>query len=80
MKRSEAIQIIKDIFCEVTYDNIAEKRAEKVLMKLEEIGMLPPKHKSTTKILEEVDNGYGRFWKIERDFPTNKNEWEPEDV
>lgn len=73
MKRSEAIQIIKDIFCEVTYDNIADKRAEKVLKKLEEAGMKPPSLKNTifhtnnTIPLKEVED------------LIFSHKWEPED-
>ncbi len=42
MRRSEALKIITDIISEVTYENLAEKRAERILTKLEEAGMLPP--------------------------------------
>lgn len=42
MKRSEVLDCIKEVFCEVTYDNLAEKRSNKLLKKLEDLGMLPP--------------------------------------
>lgn len=42
MKRSEALNIITEIVSEVTYENLAEKRAERILAALEKSGMLPP--------------------------------------
>ncbi len=43
MRRSAALKIITDIVSEVTYENLAEKRAEKILDALEEAGVSPPK-------------------------------------
>lgn len=42
MKRSEALGLITEIISEVTYENLAEKRAEKILTALEKAGMTPP--------------------------------------
>jgi hypothetical protein len=64
MKRSEALKLITDIISEVTYENLAEKRAEKVLSALEDAGMAAP---SFSKRLScGCCSGYF------------ENEWEPE--
>jgi hypothetical protein len=42
MKRSEALKIIYDVICNITYENIAQKYSEKILTKLEKAGMTPP--------------------------------------
>lgn len=42
MKRSEMIEKITDIISELSYRELAEKRAKRIMDMLEEKGMLPP--------------------------------------
>lgn len=65
MKRSDAIKLISSYFEQVTYPNIAIKKAEALLSKLEEAGMNPPPYNSEK---------YGWSYYID-----GAVEWEPEE-
>jgi hypothetical protein len=45
MKRKDALKIVKDILLEVTYDELATPRAERILKSLEKVGMTPPEYR-----------------------------------
>lgn len=74
MKRSEAVKLIKNVLCEVTYDNIAESRANTLLLYLLKAGFRPPSFmfSATGEFTswKEIKDGYD----IDGDFA-----WEPED-
>lgn len=67
MKRSFALGLITEIVSEVTYENLAEKRAEKILAALEKAGMLP----TETVRYTEQENG--------NTLCIPENSWDPED-
>lgn len=71
MNRSQAVKIISDIICEVTYKELAEKRAIRILDELEKVGMLPPKNFNkydpapTITLTGNLDYSYIREWEPE---------------
>lgn len=66
MKRSEMLNKIKEIISEVTYENIAKKKAIKILDTIEEMGMVPPVIEDNVKVQELEDgNMFIEIWKWE---------------
>lgn len=72
MKRSEAIEIIGDLLELIRLDNDLDKHgkdhcADTILIKLEDMGMLPPKSLDSVCVKKGKVAGYSMFF-----------EWEPE--
>jgi hypothetical protein len=61
MRRSKALGIITEIVSEVTYERLAEDRAERILAALEAAGMEPP----TYPVGEEAYFAVGHGWEDE---------------
>lgn len=72
MKRSEVLNIITEIVSEVTYEKLAEERAERILSALEKAGIAPPEALIPVEDPYEIlapgcfQNTYGEFCWIER--------------
>lgn len=61
MKKSKAIKIISNIISEVTYKELAEKRAIRILDELEELGMLPPAERNP----DDPGSYFYHYWEPE---------------
>lgn len=65
VKRSEAIKLITDIISEVTYPELAKKRAKKVLDALEGAGMLPPSYTFNSTVPHPFNGDEINDWESE---------------
>lgn len=73
MKRSEMINKIAEIISEVTYPEIALKRAKRILNMMESEGVLPPKNLNKYDPVPTVTPTGNHDYSFIR-------EWEPEDA